>query len=90
MMGLVAAPQVKGEGTVEGTFKDDYGVNQFIRVHVYYIPTSSVRLFSPQSYFIQEGGSFSLNKDGFVFTFASGKTLIFDYAKGSKLLIVYA
>ena len=53
MMGLGAAAQVEGEGTVEWNFKDDYGVKQVIRAHAYYIRIISVRLFSPQSYFVQ-------------------------------------
>ena len=39
-----------------------------IEVRAYYIPTSSVRLFSPQSYFVQEGGgSMKIDKDGYNF-----------------------
>ena len=62
-----------------------------IEVRAYYIPTSSVRLFSPQSYFVQEGGgSMKIDKDGCKFTFVSGKTLTFNYAARSNLPISYA
>ena len=47
-------------------------------------------MFNPQSYFMQGGaGSFSHNKYGFKFTFTSGKSLTFTYAKGSKLPIAH-
>ena len=81
MQGLGATVQVQGEGKVRWIFKYDYGVSQEVDIKAYYIPTSSVRLFSPQSYFIQESaGWFSLDKDGSVFTFTSGKTLTFKYS----------
>ena len=54
MMGLGAAVQVKDEWTVDWIFKDDYWVIQVINVHSYYIPSSSVRLFSPESYFYRK------------------------------------
>ena len=60
MLGLGATVQVKGEGMVKWEFRDDYGVKQVIEVKGYYIPTSKVRLFSPQSYFKQEKGGATL------------------------------
>ena len=57
----------------------------------YYITTSSVRLFSPQSYFMLEYGClFMLNSKGCIFTFFSGKILTFEYSSGSVLLIANA
>ena len=91
MLGLGATVQVKGEGMVKWEFRDDYGVKQVIEVKGYYIPTSKVRLFSPQSYFKQEkGGSYTLAAEGSVFTFASGKHLVFAYMHMSHLPIVRA
>ena len=73
---------------VRWIFKDDYGISHEVYIKAYYIPTSSVKLFGPQSYFIQEQvGGFSLDKDGSVFTFASGKTLTFKYSNRSRLSI---
>ena len=46
--------KVKVEGIVQWGFKDDNGFSQVVRVKSYYIPTSTVRHFSPQSYFMQE------------------------------------
>ena len=63
--GLSSHFKVEGEGTVLRSFYDDYGVLQRVQIKVYYIPTSNVRLFSPQSYFRQvNGGSFMLNAKG--------------------------
>ena len=62
-----------------------------IEVKAYYVPTSSVRLFSPHSYFVQEGsGSMQIDKDGCNFTFVSGKTLTFKYTVRYNLHIAYA
>ena len=76
MIGLSSTAQVEGEGMVNWSFYDDYGVIQHVKVQAYYIPSSTVRLFSPQHYFKQEkGGNFRMDNEGCVFTFASGKTL---------------
>ena len=64
MAGLGTPAQIDEEGIVSWKVKDDYGVTQVIKIKAYYIPSSSIRLFSPQSYFIQEkGGEFNLHKD---------------------------
>ena len=89
--GLSSTVQVEGEGTVLWSFYDDYGVIQHIKVKAYFIPSSPVRLFSPQHYFKQEkSGSFKIDTDGCVFTFASHKTLTFIYSKESHLPIALA
>ena len=88
MQGLGATVQVKGEGKVKWIFKDDYGVSQEVEIKAYYISASIVRLFSPQSYFIQESaGQFSLDKDGSIFTFTSEKKLTFTYSSWPRLPI---
>ena len=69
---LGATVKVKDEVTVQWGFKDDYGTSQVVQVKAYYIPTSTVRFFSPQSYVIQEkGDGYKLTEDGSVFTFVS-------------------
>ena len=80
-----------GEGTVRWTFRDDYGCAQNIRVKAYHVPTSNVRLFSPQSYFAHEQkGSFHMTMDGATFTFGSGSTLTFKYSSKDYLPTAYA
>ena len=91
IQGLGTTVQVQGEEKVRCIFKDDYGLSQEVYIKAYYIPTSSVRLFSPQSYSIQEqSGGFSLDKDGSIFTFTSGKTLTFKYSNKSRFQIANA
>ena len=81
--GLGSKVEVVGERKIKWLFRDDYGVQQTILVKGYYIPTSPIRLFSPQSYFQQEGGGcMNIDKDGTTFTFVSGKSISFKYAKG--------
>ena len=51
-----------------------------VRVKAYLVPKSKVRLFIPQRYFKQEdGGLFSMNIQGSIFTFAKGG-LTFKYS----------
>ena len=54
MRGLGATYKVTGEKYVEWKFRDDYGVKQKIKVKELLVPSSRVRLFSPQDYFEQE------------------------------------
>lgn len=59
-------------------FRDDYEVQRMVQVKAYRVPASKVRFFSPQAYLIQKnGGSFSIYKDGSLFSFANGGTLTF-------------
>ena len=94
MTGLSSKAEIKGAGKVKWEFRDDFGVSQVILVEAYYIPTSSARLLSPQSYFQQEKrkgnihGSFKVTAEGCIFTFSSGKTLTFICDDKSSLPIV--
>ena len=53
--GLGATETVTGVGTAGWSFRDNYGVMRKLLVKACLIPTSKVRLFSPQQYFLQEG-----------------------------------
>lgn len=91
MMGLGASTKVEGERYVNWVFKDDYRVSQEVNAKAYYIPSSSVKLSYSQQYFKHEcNESIGLAKDGSTSTFATGKSLIVEYVKGSKLHIAYA
>ena len=80
MTGLGSKVDVVGEGKLRWVFRDDYGVKQTIIVKGYYTPNSSIRLFSPQSYFQKEGGGIiNVDKEGSTFNFASGKSITFKY-----------
>ena len=86
MTGLYSNHQVVGEGTVRWRFQDGYRLTQYLQVKAYYISTSTVRLFSPQSYFSNEvnnsESSFIMNHEGNVFHFSSVKILPFNYEAG--------
>ena len=84
MNGLGATATITGIGTVGWSFRDDYGVLKRVLVEAYLIPSSKVRLFSPQQYFKQEGaGEFSMNVNGSTFKFHDGSTLSFKYDNSS-------
>ena len=51
MNGLTSKASVEAEGMVAWNFLDDYGVTQRVKVRAFYVPSSGVRLFSPQDYF---------------------------------------
>lgn len=81
---------LEDEIVVQWVVYDQYGAKQIIDVKDYYILTSTMHLFNPQSYFIQEGlGSFHRIKDRTVFTFTYGKHLTLSHTKGSRLHTVY-
>ena len=81
MNGLGATSEFVEEGTVLWQFRDDFGVIKRVKVPIYLVPASKVRIFSPQSYFRQEGGEeFTMNVKGIIFTFANGGSLSFNYA----------
>ena len=84
MIGLSSKAEIKGAGKVKWEFRDEFGVSQIILVEAYYIPTSSDRFLSPQSYFQQEKrkgsihGSFKVTAEGCMFTFSYVYYLIGD------------
>ena len=45
--------KVIGEGIIVWRFRDEFGVEQNIQIKTYTVPSSKVRLFSPQQYFRQ-------------------------------------
>ena len=51
LKGLSSTTTVEGIGTVEWTIRDVFGLVRTIRVSAYYVPSATVRLFSPQVYF---------------------------------------
>ena len=51
LQGLKGSVNIVGEGTVEWKIRDVLGQTRTIRTKAFYVPTASVRLFSPQSYF---------------------------------------
>ena len=69
MQGLGSGAEMFGKGIIYWDFSDDYGANQLVQVEEYLVPTSTVRLFSLQSYFKEnKKSSFNMNVDGFIFS----------------------
>ena len=91
MKGLPGSVKIQWYSLVKRSTKDKYGVTQHLQVNAYYIPSSSVRLFSPQDYFKHEGtGSFKMDTNGCTFKFATGHEISFKYSANSVLFIVFA
>jgi hypothetical protein len=51
LTGLADDTEVVGEGLVEWTIRDVFGVTRTMRTQAYYVPKAHIRLLSPQSYF---------------------------------------
>jgi hypothetical protein len=55
LRGVSASANIAGIGTVEWMIRDLFGVIRAIRTEAYYVPEASIRLFSPQVYFQENG-----------------------------------
>jgi hypothetical protein len=51
--GLSSTTAVEGFGTVEWTIRDLFGTMRTICTQAYYVPQATIRLFSPQAYFVK-------------------------------------
>jgi len=78
--------QVVGKGIVEWEVCDLWNVKHIIRTEAYYVPTASIRLYSPQSHFIQEGkGECNILHNKLILKLPEGGTLEFPYNTGNNL-----
>ena len=65
---------------------DDHGIEHTIKVKALLVPSSRVRLLSPQDYFEQEeGGKFTMNVKYSSFKFVNGSTLTCQYSSRTRL-----
>ena len=55
--GLADASNVSGAGLVKWTVIDVFGCVRTLRTWAYYVPSATIRLFSPQTYFKENPGS---------------------------------
>ena len=46
LQGLSSKANVKGEGTVEWSIRDVFGVTRTVRTKAYFVPSATIRLFS--------------------------------------------
>jgi Reverse transcriptase (RNA-dependent DNA polymerase) len=73
--------QVHGTGTVEWTVEDLNGNIRKLQCEALYIPTASVRLFSPQCYFMEHhGGSMTACEHSLILTLVDGFSLTFPWS----------
>ena len=69
---------MKGEGLVEWTIVDMFGVVHKVQVTAHCVPAASIRLLSPQSYFNEHnGGSYKMVKQKSTLTLVDGSELEF-------------
>jgi hypothetical protein len=84
--GLNAPIHAVGEGEVDWKIQDVFATVRSIRTTVYYVPEASVRLFSPQIYFLKwKHGSYNMDHAGIRLTLKDGTSLTFPYNSGSSL-----
>jgi hypothetical protein len=87
--GLNSTSTIKGVGTVEGSSCDVFGTIRVIRTPAYYVPDATIRLFSPQTYFKENGhGECRVNSTGTSLELADGSMLEFPYNRGSNLPMI--
>ena len=86
LTGLSTKTSVVGVGTVEWTICDLFGVVRTLRTTAYYVPSATIRLFSPQSYFKEyRGGQCLVTEKRTVLTLFDGSELEFPFNPGSNL-----
>ncbi|KAL7564904.1 hypothetical protein ACA910_009393 [Epithemia clementina (nom. ined.)] len=86
MNGLQHATKVAGMGTVKWSIRNYYGIVQTIRTSAFYVPDATIRLFSPQTYFQENGaGCCIVEAKKTTLTLVDGSELEFPYNFGSNL-----
>ena len=86
LQSLDAPIQVHGKGTIEWEVQDKNGTVRTIRTNALYIPTASVRLFSPQCYFDEHDlAQLHCSKQLVVLTLHDGSTLEFPWTQPCNL-----
>ena len=83
---LSGSTPVVGEGQITWRIEDVKGTKRNISTHAYYVPSASIRLFSPQTYINESGkGKLTLDCSGAAFTLKCGTTLNFPINGQSNL-----
>jgi len=82
--GLTSSTTAAGEGKVEWTVCDALGTTRTIQTKALYVPSATIRLFSPQSYFQENAsGSLRLDSTGVQFTLFDDMKLEYPTTKGT-------
>ena len=90
LQGLNATADVKGEGWVEWMIQDHCGTKRMIRTRAHHVPTATMRLFSPQCHFQQEGsGDLRMNENKTIMQLPDEMELEFPYNHHSNLPLMF-
>ena len=90
MHGISDSVKVQGMGWVEWRIRDVFGQVALVRTRAYYVPSSHIRLFSPQSYFeLYEKGHGTFDHKCVTLTTVDDIELTFPYAQGGKLPLMF-
>jgi hypothetical protein len=73
--GLKGKVKVVGMGRVSCTIFDVHGITCTIKTQAYYIPEDAIRLFSPQTYFRENGGSCEVTAENITMMISNGTKL---------------
>jgi hypothetical protein len=88
---LSGRTEVIGEGKVNWLVRDMFGNKRKIRTPTYYVPESSIRLFSPHTYFKEKkAGSLQITHDRTMLTLKDGSRLDLPYQENNlPLMLTY-
>ena len=86
LRGLNHTSKVAGTGLVEWSIYDVHGRIRKIRTRAFYVPDATIRLFSPQSYFQEQGGGdLRCTRFDATLTMQNGEALVFPYNLDTNL-----
>jgi hypothetical protein len=88
---LSGTTEVIGEGTVNWLVRDMFGNKRKIRTTAYYVPETSIRLFTPHTYFKEKkDGSLQITHNRTTLTLKDGSRLDFPYQENNlPLMLTY-
>ena len=81
---------IVGVGQVSWPIRDFFGNVEHVLTKALYCPSATIRLFSPQTYFVEhDSGTCSLDKSQVKLVLENGRSLYFPYQGGSNLPVMY-
>jgi hypothetical protein len=87
--GLNATIKVIGQGTVEWKIQDLFGTIRSVKTKAFYVPDASIRLFSPQAYFLKNlQASLFMDHARTTLKLNCGTELQFPYNQGNQLPLI--
>jgi hypothetical protein len=90
LAGLTDTVAIAGVGWIEWPIRDVFGQIAVLRTQAYYVPTASIRLHSPQCYFIEnQAGHCYFDCRKLIFAMADGQELTFPFSYQSNIPLMY-